>query len=248
MESKITFFCFLFLIKYGICQTLIEQLNNNAILLYELKNKKEKELIETDKDFAGYNLNNNILEVYFNSNGIINKYPKKINVDSIFVYKTSPGLVHYYPSHNNYTEEYSIGNLKLIILDGGNVITLKVNDSIVWKKYHGQSGPFMSKVGYQNPQISKDLKHILFQRNFVYFIWSSYSSVVEIDVETGSERVLCRKCQNPSYSPDSNYILYENWSSGNIYNLFYVYNKQTYQTTILDNCLKVFWLKSSNDN
>jgi hypothetical protein len=104
-------------------------------------------------------------------------------------------------------------------------------------------GLVSSGIGYQMPQLSSDLKYLLFQVNHFYLLRKPKITILEIDISTGSELIMCKKCIDPTYSTNSQYVLFKKrWILGDS---FYIYGKLIHEYFKLENCSQAFWLKTA---
>lgn len=121
-------------------------------------------------------------------------------------------------------------------------LTCQINDVEVWRKsvtiwFLKSIG--MSGYGYQNPKLSVDLKKVIVSYLDPSLMYKT-NSILEIDVKTGTVINKIKNSENPSYSNDSQLILYKN--KNGIFCVFDCKSKKSTEFYGWNNC---FWLFKS---
>ena len=118
-------------------------------------------------------------------------------------------------------------------------IELYKNEKLLWRKIYNPGGNGVMSVpgGYEHFQISVDNKFMLFEKYRISMFYDKVK-VVEVEISTGKEKCISKNKINPSYSPNGNYILFnQRWSR-----LPYYYSKNENEIFSIDSAEIAFWL------
>jgi hypothetical protein len=196
---------------------------------------------------AGYNFIQDTLVVSLENQGVIETRKFKINdslianlKDRHFFKITNFKALHYHVLDNPNTI-YEYEHIK-IINKNGLQLTCQINDVEVWRKsvtiwFFKSIG--MSGYGYQNPKLSVDLKKVIVSYLDPSLMYKT-NSILEIDVETGTVINKIKNSENPSYSNDSQLILYKNKNG-----IFCVFDCKSKKSTEFYGWKCCFWLLKS---
>lgn len=216
---------------------VLYQGNNEALYVRNVLNGNWR-FLSSDAfgNLAGYELINDTLHAYFEINGRLKTLKFS---DSMFA-KLS-GYEHqlnplYEETHVS-PQVFSYKDYKLVV---GNQPCLYENDNLLWGESCKEELPETTTswlTGYIHPQISPKLNAILFELKRTPQMAPAKSSIIEVDIATGKEKVIA-KGKNPRYSPDGAYILFQD----NAYADWRIYSIEKGKIIDHSPMVKAFWL------
>ena len=223
---------------------LIQKGNDLGIVDYDSKEnykiyfgyyfKNEIKLIENDSLYntlVGYTITNDTLNVYFENEGKISC--KHFRND---IFKNSPFRKKFIT--NNLIAKNDI-NSKNPVMYKYNDISIFVYNCRKSKIIHKGNIILESNIRIESPQLSFDENNILFQITRKGCFFDIYSSIYEININSGTLKRITKKGYNPSYSPDGNYILYYKEPNNRFIRC---YDKKTGKKDFYPFADKAFWL------
>jgi hypothetical protein len=205
---------------------LLIQVKNGEIYLYKLSSKESTKIAKSDNKLSGYTISKETIVLHFSigpdiitSNEAITNFIKLLD------------------------KNFRFQKLDFEVKTDGNSIIINKDKLLKWEKIHSYKGFYAKNEGYNRASISNNQKKIICERNWLgikgFFNPTKYSNktIVEIDINTEKETLICKDCSFPSYSCDDEYILY------------FKTDKQRYFITKHDgnylielDCIVAFWI------
>lgn len=196
---------------------------------FTLQNK----LCNTDGgSFVGYSWDKDSLILYLNNAGKVTY--EKCHLDSKLHKQVLAGVTLTTDVHQAKTR-YKSENTEILISSDGEIICYR-NKEILWKKESNTWGYKLITFGNRlfKPVISNSEDFVLFTNN------KSSNILIEIELDTGQEKVIDKNVCDYYYSSNDKSILVA--KPDVFYNKYFLFNKDAQESIELYGVTKAFWL------
>ncbi len=193
----------------------------------------QNKLCNTDGGhFVGYNWGRDSLIIYLNNAGKVTF--KKCLIDSVLQNQVLSGVTLTSDVYMG-KRRYKTGKTEIHFSSNGDIDFYR-DRRLLWKKENNNWGYKLISFGNSlfKPVISNSEDFVLFTNNK-----SSYS-LIEIELETGQEKVIDKNVCDYYYSYNDKYILIA--KTYMYYNKYFLFNRDTKESQELYGVTKAFWL------
>ena len=224
--TKLLFFLFFAMcsqIVFSMDNDIIFQKKDGSICMLNINTNIVKQISYSKKEFIGIEIQNDSLYFRFKDN------------TTIFVDDNLLKQLIKLREKLSMTQPYTVKT-------DGNSISVYLGNVLKWEKIHSYKGFFAENEGYNNSSMSNTQMKIICERNWLKLSILSSSvnhTVVEIDIDTQKENVICKKCLSPTFSFNGDYVLCKQQDAQK----YYVINMINKNKIELE-CINAFWIIS----
>lgn len=193
----------------------------------------QNKLCNTDGGhFVGYNWGMDSLIIYLNNAGKVTF--KKCLIDSVLQNQVLSEVILTTDVYMG-KRRYKTGNTEIFFSSNGDIDCYR-NSRLLWKKESNNWGYKLISFGNSlfKPVISNSEEFVLLTNN------KSPNSLIEIDLETGREKVIDKGVCDYYYSPNDKSILVA--KPDVFYSKYFLFKKDTQESMELYGVTKAFWL------
>lgn len=205
---------------------ILFQTINGSVLLYNVNNDKAVVIDSISESIDSIKMERSQIIIYFNKTSSIIETSKISNF-----YSEADG-------HKKFQK------LNMKVEAKGESLAFYLDQKLQWEKIHKYKSFYAKGEGYLNASIGYELGKIIAERNWLGFFGflnpsiCCKESIVEVDLKTQKETVICKNCSKPVYSSNEKYIL---CVGDKIKGEYILLNTKDFKQKKLK-CKKAFWV------